>query len=235
MQPGARCPLRGYHSHALSDNAGFYPKVKSQDCRKLRAMRMQLETWASSCCMQGRPCSDFSSPMGWHHDNALTQHSPTASAQYFLPDWKGLGKYFSLLATSGNWKGPWEKWVYIQAHVDPRGKKWGVTTFSLAEEKIGSLACNWKSHIFSCCSSSNKTRGIASSVPRFSLLSTMANTTLLNKYQPYSKLNPILFLRHLEKYDIKLQTMPMPLSSLSSSPSSPEDGNCVFSQRKEAS
>ena len=63
----------------------------------------------------------------------------------------------------------------------------------------------------------------------------MANTALVNKYQPYSKLNPFLFLRHFEKYDIKLQTMPVPLSSLSSSPSSPEGGNYVFSQQKEVS
>lgn len=33
----------------------------------------------------------------------------------------------------------------------------------------------------------------------FSLLLTIANTILVNKYQPYSKLNPVLFLRHFEK------------------------------------
>lgn len=114
------------------------------------------------------------------------------------------------------------------------GKKWGITVVSLAEENIGSLICNWKSCIF-CCSSSNKTRGIRSSVPHLPFFSTMANITLANKYQPYSKLNTFLFLRHIEKYDIKLQTMPMPLSSLIQSLQSLKVVTVFFPQRKEES
>lgn len=76
-------------------------------------------------------------------------------------------------------------------------EKWGVTMLSLAEE-IGFLICNWKTHNFSCFSS-NKTRGIRSSMKCFSLLLIIANTVLVNKYQPYSKLNPVLFLRRFEK------------------------------------
>lgn len=47
MQPRAHSPLRGYHSHALSNNIEFHLTVESQDFRKLHAMGAQLETWAS--------------------------------------------------------------------------------------------------------------------------------------------------------------------------------------------
>lgn len=86
---------------------------------------------------------------------------------------------------------------------------------------------NWKTHILCCCSS-NKSR-TRSYMPCFPLLPTVVVTTLVNEHWPDSKLSPSLLVRHLERGDTKLQTMPMPLSSLSSSPSSPEDGNCVFS------
>lgn len=77
-------------------------------------------------------------------------------------------------------------------------QKWVITMLSLAEE-IGSLICNCKTHNFSCCFSANKTRGIRFSMKHLPLLFIIANTVLVNKYQPYSKLNPVLFLRHFEK------------------------------------
>lgn len=186
-------------------------------------MGTQLETWASLCCAQGQSCSapwSGTKMMHWLSTVPLQEHGA-------FPRLKGFGKVFQLSSYFWQSERPMRVMSVYSSTWPQRQKmaKPSITTLSLVEDKIVPLICNWKSHIFSCCSSSNNTRETRSSMPCFPLLSVMTNTTLVNKYQPYSKLNPFLFLRHLEQYNIKLQTMPVPLSSLSSNS---EGGNCGF-------
>lgn len=110
-----------------------------------------------------------------------------------FPRWKGFGQ--QLPSYSWQLERPMREMMGAWAHVDPRGQKgWKMgCNYAFFSRR------DWIPHLTIFLCSSNKTRGIRSSMKCFSLLLIITNTVLVNKYQPYSKLNPVLFLRHFEK------------------------------------